>query len=749
MTLLYRIFYMVISIGIVMGILFPVILIFRFLLRNRERRYMMWMWRFVFLRSLCPFFILSIFFPVQSLVRRFYLLIENLGLTIEKSEGVVFRWRDFLTAKISVTEGFRMCSILWLVGMIFFLLYNVFNKQRLKMLFRAATEIGEGVYEVRSIHIPVQIGVFRKKWYLPPKFHISELKWLFAHMENRGAEQLKRGFLVLLLSLHWFNPFFWLYYYLWSKDNEINADEKTVYRGNLMKRREYAQSILNFRHRTYTHKNAAGYLEEDRVTENFCPLVIYERDTDQRARRMMYQRWDTAGKRHFARFCLMLLFFGLFFLGPLEQAWGANWGSGKNTVSEGKVTQVITKKRKEIASAGTTSPDGLNRVLKLEMKKGGTEDEEGYDGSFRLVMYDNMDSKLAYMDMDEIFSHSIKSSYHFSEGMALFTGDYNSDGTNELVLGQKKVMLQKEFDELFTGKNDKKIEDYDVFSYSIINLNTDSMEVLNQDILSVVKKGQKGETAQTESILLGRFDGLDKLFYTEFADEKKYYEWDSSVGSYAEKEYSEQEIEQRKQATASASPSPSGKAEGEVSEYTLDGKDGETAILVTTKTDNTGSEAIQSVILSPRNGERKYENIKGYFCDLNWAPQIGADASEENRYAYLLYNGVASRTFVIYDTKEKNVYYQHEDGTENLGKLFVQFNENEITFTEGRAVLYGLSEKTKDTLKIDFVATADRSITVKGSYEYDVVGKTSSNLTFSQSTDTETETGTVPTPEVE
>lgn len=747
MTLLYRLFYIVIAIGIVMGMLLPVVLVFRFLLRNRERRYMMWMWRFIFLRSLFPFFMMSIFMPIPDLVRRFYLLIESFGLDMKETNGLMFRWRDFMTAKLTVTDGFRMCSILWLVGLAFFLLFNIFNKHRLKMIFQAATEIGEGVYEVRSIHIPVQMGVFRKKYYLPPKFHISELKWLLAHMENRGAEQMKRWFLVLLLSFHWFNPALWLYYYLWSRDNEIHIDEKNVYRGKLMKRREYAQSILNFRRRTYTHKNAAGYLEEDRVTENFCPLVVYERDTDHRARRMMYQKWDTSGKRHFARFCLMLLVFGLFFLGPLEQGLAKSWGSGKADVSEEKADTIITKKRQEIAGARTTSPDGLDRILKLEMKKGGTEGEDGYDGSFRLTMYDALDNKLAYMDMDEIFSHSIKASYHFSKDMALFTGDYNADGTNELVLGQKKVMLQKEFDELFTGKNDKKVEDYDVFSYSIINLDSNQMEVLNQDILSVVKKPDRTALAQTESILLGKVEGLDKIFYTDYADGKKYYEWDSSVGSYADHNLTDEEIEKRKQAPASATPAPSGMAEGDVNEHTLTADDGETAVLVTTKTDNTGSGAIQSVILSPRNAERKYENIKGYFCDLQWVPVIGSD--EGNRYAFLIYNGAASRTFVIYDTKQKNIYYQQEDGTENLAKIFKQFNENEITFTEGGAVVYNLSEKTDDTLKIDFVATADHSVTVKGSYEYNVVGKTNANLSFSKSTDTETETKSEPTPETE
>ena len=782
MDFLYRIFYMVFSLGILMIILLPVVLIFRILVRNCERRYMMWQWKFLFLRSICPFFMSSMlsFLPVWN--RRFYVFLGNLGFIIQEQKGVSFGVRDVFTKRIFVTQGFQICSVLWLCGALLFLLYQLYNKFRLTSSFAAAKELGEDIYEVSAIHLPVQTGIFHKTLYLPSEFHASELKWLMRHMEKRGAEPLKRAMIMFICAVHWFNPVMWLYYYLWSGDNEINADERAVYRGNMMKRREYAQSIMNFRRRVYSHKNAAGVYEEDRISDNFGIYVVYERDTEKRARRMMYQKWDGAGKRLFARTLVLGVLMCYFLLAPLNKVWaGGTWKSdaGTEQTVEKTADSIPVKKRQVIANADALSPEGLTRIIQLELKGGGSKNEDGYDGDFTLVMYDQLKNKLSYLDMNTIFSHSIKSSYHFSSDLILYVADYNGDGKQEVTLGQRVVMTQKEFSEFMKKEEDaeagqtnggaagsaeggqandgaagsaesetpaeskesaKSAGDYDVYQYSVISMDTNQMTIIGQEIYAVTEKNDKSALPATESISFDKVSGVTGLFSVPFAGRKKYYEWISSEESYQEVDYTEEEIEAKKNGE---NPSEIGKT----GEHTLEDAVGDTAILVSTETDNTSSEAIQSVILSPRKSQKRLEDVKGYYCDLFWAPEIGANT--ENRYAVLLYNGVSSRTFVIYDVKDRSVYYRQEDGSENLGKIFKQYGEESITFTEGGVVLYNLSEKTNDTLKIDFYAIADGKITVKGSYEYSVKNKMAANLSFSQSIDEQTETGASPTPDTQ
>lgn len=787
MDFLYRIFYMVFSLGILMIILLPVVFIFRILVRNCERRYMMWQWKLLFFRSICPFFMSSMlsFTPVWN--RKFYVFLGNLGFVIQEQKGVSFGVRDVFTKRIFVTQGFQICSVLWLCGALLFLLYQLYNKFRMTISFAAAKELGEDIYEVSAIHLPVQTGIFHKSLFLPPEFHASELKWLMRHMEMRGSEPFKRAVIMFICAVHWFNPVMWLYYYLWSGDNEINADERAVYRGNMMKRREYAQSIMNFRRRVYTHKNAAGVYEEDRISDNFGIYVVYERDTEKRARRMMYQKWDGAGKRFFARTLVLGVLMCYFLLAPLNKVWaGGTWKSdtGTEQTVEKTADSIPVKKRQVIANADAMSPEGLTRIIQLELKGGGSKSEDGYDGDFTLVMYDQLKNKLSYLDMNTIFSHTIKSSYHFSNDLILYVADYNGDGKQEVTLGQKVVMTQKEFSDFMkkeedaetsqtndgaagsvesgkvtgdgenekttdseeSGKtsadrgNEKSAGDYDVYQYSVISLDTNQMTMIGQEIYAVTEKNDKSILPATESISFDKVSGVAGLFSVPFAGGKKYYEWTSSEEIYQERDYTEEEIEAKKNGE---NPSEIGKTD----EHTLETASGDTAILVSTETDNTSSEAIQSVILSPRKSQKRLEDVKGYYCDLFWAPEIGANT--ENRYAVLLYNGVRSRTFVIYDVKERSVYYRQEDGAENLGKIFKQYGEESITFTEGGVVLYNLSEKTNDTLKIDFYAIADGKITVKGSYEYSVKNKMAANLSFSQSIDEQAETGASPTPDLQ
>lgn len=152
--------------------------------------------------------------------------------------------------------------------------------------------------------------------------------------------------------------------------------------------------------------------------------------------------------------------------------------------------------------------------------------------------------------------------------------------------------------------------------------------------------------------------------------------------------------------------------------------------MVNAKEDNTRSEVIQSVTLFPRGKSKKFEDIHGYFCDLLWVQ----DGDDKNRYAQLIYNGMKSQTFVIYDTSRKEIYYQHEDGAEPLANVFALYRVDDITFKDGGAVVYELAGKEDDVIKIKFVAEADNHVTVNGSYEYNIVRGIASNFTFSRST---------------
>ena len=114
----------------------------------------------------------------------------------------------------------------------------------------------------------------------------------------------------------------------------------------------------------------------------------------------------------------------------------------------------------------------------------------------------------------------------------------------------------------------------------------------------------------------------------------------------------------------------------------------------------------------------------------------------------LIYNGTKAQTFTVYDTKTRTQYYQQEDGTTQLAKVFKQYKEDDITFEDGAVVVYNLKELKDDILTIGFAGQADNGITVKGSYQYDIKKKLTTNFTYSREADTDASASASPSPTI-
>lgn len=696
-----------------MVLLLPVILLLRFLMRNYEKKYVIWQWRLVYLRSICPIALSSPLCMIPSWNRRFHLLLSELGLAVEGNSGIMNSWMSVYQGDITTTIAFKGCSFIWAAGVVIVLLCALVNQRRLHKVLNLAKVLGENIFESSAIQTPVQVGVFHKRLYLPEGFSPQEMSWLLKHMEYHRWENARRLVVTIISAIHWFNPVMWLYYYLWNIDWEMALDERTVYHKNSSTMHSYAQGLLNFS-------------KEQKSKVSLSTLSVYERNVEKRAFRMMYQKWDTFRDKLLEVLILSLMTIWFFLLVPIQIAWsGGTWGKDSTVTEEGSLFEQGEKN--VVAKLKTVSPEGLDRVIQLEMLSG-TKDKSGYNGKFKVVMYDSVGNELASKKAEDIFSDLEKDSYFFSKGMTLCAGDYNGDGVQEIVIGQKVDMTQDEFDELFDNesKNNgtkatsdpKKVADYQTFSYALLNVADKKLERICNNIYVSTEDGQQNESMNFEVP-----EGISDLFSVSVAGDIVYYVWNEEENTYQQEYLTKQDLEAHKAENKESSE------EGETNEHLLKDTRGDTKILVSTKKDSTSSEAIQSVVLSPQNNEKKFEDIQGYYCDLFWVPTTD---SETERYAMMIYNGTRSQTFIVYDIKSKEVYYQHEDGSDVLKELFEQYNESQISFQEESTVIYNLSEKNEDILKISFAANADDGVTIKGSYEYNVKKKTSTNLTFSR-----------------
>lgn len=101
--------------------------------------------------------------------------------------------------------------------------------------------------------------------------------------------------------------------------------------------------------------------------------------------------------------------------------------------------------------------------------------------------------------------------------------------------------------------------------------------------------------------------------------------------------------------------------------------------------------------ITPDGVSKSFKNIKGYYCDIKWVQ----DTQDEQRYAILTYNGTKSQTFIVFDTKFKDVYYKQEDGNSTLSKVFERYNGDSITFGKKTLSFTRCRRKIKIFSKLD------------------------------------------------
>ena len=301
------------------------------------------------------------------------------------------------------------------------------------------------------------------------------------------------------------------------------------------------------------------------------------------------------------------------------------------------------------------------------------------------------------------------------------SGQKKEKASSELDSGQKKEKATSEPDskqkkvKASPDKQDnKKSSSAKEYVYLVFQLDETSIEEVSEPVYGE-------QMPDMESLTPGTMEDIKDIFYTSTEQGRIYYVWNQAEKRYEAERLEEEQLNQHRLASQGTQES------GVEETFTLTDNDGEECMRVETMTDTTGSKAIQKVIMT--RGEREMKSVEGYYCDLQWAMQ--SDASIGN-YAILTYNGTKAQTFIVYDIQNREEFYRHEDGNTILNRVFEQYNDSEIHFAAGSAVVYTLLEQKENLLTISFAAQAEGDITVRGVYDYDTEKETISNLQFSQ-----------------
>ena len=748
---LYRFFYTVIAMEAAAVSLFLPLLFLRVVISGLPKKYMVWLWRLYFLRIVCPIQISSTFSIVPPWNRSYHRFLADVGLDIDAQHGGLLRsLRDVWQANIQVTSLYRIMAIGYFAGMLLLVVLLVIRAGKVRSAIRMREKRLEGTLYQSAVELPVMTGLFVNRVFLPETMNVQEAKYTLAHMECRRARRsnLWNAFYVAALLLHWYDPCVWAAVFLVRRDEQMACDECAVDGCSAADKNAYIQGILNI------------VPQESRVPFTAC--ASFETDLERRSQRLLHQGSDRMRYKMTGVILLLLMFFWLFLLRPVQNIWaGGTWNAGSEKLSANKDTR---KTNLIISQTDVLSPSGLKQTVSLRHKRNEANGRI-LANSYELQLADAAGSELAVVDLQKVFREQgiAKDTLYFPEGLKLQTGDYNNDGIQELLLGQQRAWdatEQKQIGRLLSNKTDSKSKTSSskgnenvtptpagktdesakttasskgnenvtpASAKQVKNLRTYVyvMFQMQETGLQIVSEAVYGEQAASmQSVKPSQESDVKDLFYMQLSDGKLYYIWDSDATKFLAKKLSSDELNQHRRASQGTEEAGVSKTE------TLEDADGNECMRVQTTTDTTGSPEIGQIMMS--QNKKKMNEVKGYFCELKWVPQ--SDAST-GRYAVLIYNGTKAQTFVLYDVDKATELYRQEDGNDILSSIFAKYNDTQIQFKSGAIAVYKLAEQNGSRLTIDFAAEAEDGVDVSGSYVYDMDSEQISNLQYNQSND--------------
>ena len=137
-------------------------------------------------------------------------------------------------------------SILWIAGILVLLSKNIKSYVKLKQSLKDVQCVSDNVYKTDRINIPLTIGFFKPKIYVPNITEVNELEYitLHEHVHIRRFDHYIKVIAFIGLSMHWFNPLVWIFYKKFEEDMEMSCDEITINTLGLSVKQDYAQSLL-------------------------------------------------------------------------------------------------------------------------------------------------------------------------------------------------------------------------------------------------------------------------------------------------------------------------------------------------------------------------------------------------------------------------------------------------------------------------------------------------------------------------
>lgn len=252
-----ELFLKIINMSISASWLVLAVLILRLILKKAPKWVNVLLWGIVAIRMICPFSFESALSLIPS-AETIPLDIEMAAKpTIDSGVPAINRVANPVLSSVAPPQHvwtsanplqiwIPILNIIWLVGVVTFLLYTAVSYWRLRRKVDTSVRCKDNIFQSENVGSPFVLGIIKPRIYLPFKMEAQDFEHVVAHEQAhiRRKDHWWKPLGFLLLTIHWFNPFMWLAYVLLCRDIELACDEKVIKELDNEQRADYTQALV-------------------------------------------------------------------------------------------------------------------------------------------------------------------------------------------------------------------------------------------------------------------------------------------------------------------------------------------------------------------------------------------------------------------------------------------------------------------------------------------------------------------------
>lgn len=153
-----------------------------------------------------------------------------------------------ITYKTDVLDNlFHTASIVWVIFAAALMIASVIIYAATKSELKKARYLRDNTYVSDGITTPAVYGVFRPRIIIPEGYELMDLHYILAHESAhiRRKDNLWRIVAFFSASVHWFNPFAWLFLKKFLEETELACDEQVLADCGEDDKKAYAMALVD------------------------------------------------------------------------------------------------------------------------------------------------------------------------------------------------------------------------------------------------------------------------------------------------------------------------------------------------------------------------------------------------------------------------------------------------------------------------------------------------------------------------